>query len=508
MFYILTCGSTASVWLSRVLSHHPEIVCFHGLKAIPTDPYGGSGPHSAEEFVKALCQLHDNAQNEIVFGAIHGFSAAEIVPEIVAINGTLMAMIRHPVTRLNSLFQRVIEGYCADQRMADGALQTAQDGVGLTGEEWPQFSGDSKIFYNLCNNVIDGDIFIIDTMDRDDVFQFERIVAEREYFRQCFETLAESCRRSIKFHKRRPGSQGSVALDCGDQYLDSVFSRDRINRKNRGSEFVEEIFARWPDRFKATFIAQLRGGSGGRDAVERYAEWGYQLPKDVGFAVSRRSAESPSTSEAGTRCAAAPPAYRSYWPSGSDLKTSPVVAGRPEDDGRVPPAHVRQLLSIIESERATYADTLLASRNELTAERVAFKARISELEKVAGAEHAASAARIAELDSVLNAERAAFGSRIDELETVLGAERAAFGDRIDELETVLGAERAAFGSRIDELETVLGAERAAFGDRIDELETVLRGERAASIARITELEQVRGAERTAYIARIMELQGG
>src|SRR5436305_14686195 len=120
MFYILTCGSTASVWLSRVLSRHSEIVCFHGLRSVPSDPFAGPSQDSPRDFVRPLCHLHDNAQNEIVFGAIHGFAATEIAPGIIAINGSLTAMIRHPVTRLNSLFHRVVES-------VNGTLLPEQD---------------------------------------------------------------------------------------------------------------------------------------------------------------------------------------------------------------------------------------------------------------------------------------------------------------------------------------------------------------------------------------------
>src|SRR6266508_4875330 len=109
MFYILTCGSTGSVWLSRVLSHHPELVCFHGVKILAAAPRIDPSEPLARQFVRELSHLYKLSQGEQVFGAIHGFAAVEIAPEIAAIEGAFAAMIRHPITRLNSLFHRVSE---------------------------------------------------------------------------------------------------------------------------------------------------------------------------------------------------------------------------------------------------------------------------------------------------------------------------------------------------------------------------------------------------------------
>src|SRR5262245_30696537 len=106
MFYILTCGSTASVWLSRVLSHHPEIVCFHGVKTVEAPAKHDPSMPPARQFVRELEQFYRMSQGRQVFGSVHGLAATEIAPEIAAVHGAFAAMIRHPVTRVNSLFHR------------------------------------------------------------------------------------------------------------------------------------------------------------------------------------------------------------------------------------------------------------------------------------------------------------------------------------------------------------------------------------------------------------------
>jgi hypothetical protein len=106
MFYILTCGSTGSVWVARALSRHPDIVCFHGIKTLPHAPGNDPSTSQARQFVGELAHLYRMCHGDKVFGSIHGFAVNEILPEIAGAEGAFAAMIRHPITRLDSLFHR------------------------------------------------------------------------------------------------------------------------------------------------------------------------------------------------------------------------------------------------------------------------------------------------------------------------------------------------------------------------------------------------------------------
>ena len=67
MFYISSHGHAASGWLSKVLSKHPRIVCWHGTRSIP--PYkSGIRDLSEEDFVKGLIQCEESSLNQKVFG--------------------------------------------------------------------------------------------------------------------------------------------------------------------------------------------------------------------------------------------------------------------------------------------------------------------------------------------------------------------------------------------------------------------------------------------------------
>ena len=150
----------------------------------------------------------------------------------------------------------------------------------------PALSDYARKFEELCNSVMIEDTFILDRMERRDVFQYERIVLDREYFRACFERLAEGCRHAIansdaaRLDPSWEGFPSAVRLECTQAYLDTVFAMGPANEKRSGKRSVEDIFAIWPDLFKAIFVQHLER-QGGRDAVDRYAEYGYELPGEV-----------------------------------------------------------------------------------------------------------------------------------------------------------------------------------------------------------------------------------
>src|SRR5262245_24280948 len=495
MFYILTCGSTASMWLSRVLCYHPEVVCFHGVKTIPATAKPDPSEPLARQFVRELGRLYWLSKGEKVFGAIHGFGHAEIAPEIAAIDGALAAMIRHPITRLNSLFHREVANIGANDLPFDDVYRPLRENerqlVDITSDEpnpASPFGAYVRQFHELCRNTLTEDTFILERMDVQDIFRHEKIVTDPAYFRTCFERLAQGCRHAMAASTTR---RGAVRLECDQDYVDRVFQMGHVNRKASSDWSVEEILAKWPELFKVIFRRELER-QGGKDAVERYAGFGYRLPEEVNARRVRRSGAHPAHAAPSSPAMQQTVAARARVERERDaLSAVPADApsqGRPGPTG-TPLAprsstRVRQMLAIIETERAAHAKL----QDTLAAERTAFGARITELLDTLAAERAAFGARITELLDTLAAERAAFGARITELLDTLAAERPTFGARIAELEDTLAAERAAFGARITELQDTLAAERPAFGGRIAKLEDTLAAERDAFTARIKELE--------------------
>ena len=491
------------MWLARALCRHPDIVCFHGIKTLALAPGNDPSTPQARQFVRELTQLYRLSHGEKVFGAIHGFAVTEILPEIAAVEGAFAAMIRHPITRLDSLFHR--EAYYMGPLQPDDIYRSFRENQrcldGIPSDQpaaRPALSDYARKFEELCNSVMIEDTFILDRMERRDVFQYERIVLDREYFRACFERLAEGCWHAIansdaaRLDPSWEGFPSAVRLECTQAYLDVVFAMGEANKKRSGKRSVEDILAIWPDLFKAIFVQHLER-QGGRDAVDRYAEYGYELPGGVhpsSVTGSQASFADLDLSRSPMRGLAEPDPGAALMrdgslsgPEASALPKSPAEAAT-LGSGSGP----RQLLAIIDTERAAHAARLNELHGILAAERDAFIARIRELERTGDSERAAYGAQIADLRVTFDAERQAAVARIRELEATLQAEHEAFVARIRELERTVDSERAAYGAQIADLQVTFDAERQAAVARIRELEATLQAEHDAFVARIRELE--------------------
>ena len=393
MFYILTCGSTASVWLARALCRHPDIVCFHGFKSIVRIP--DPAESQARQFVRDLAHLYRMSHGEQIFGAIHGFGVTEILPEIAAVEGFFAAMMRHPITRLDSLFHRA--SLYIGTLPPDDIFGPLREPDAL-----PESADYTRLFHDLCANMMTEDTFILERMDRRDIFQYEKIILDPEYFRACFERLAEGCRRAMDKNDAARRSDYSwatfptaVRLECTQPYLDDVFEMSKVNQKRSGTRSVEEIVSTWPDLFKTIFVRQLER-QGGQAAVDRYAKYGYKLPPMLG---SKAPAVAATLSIPMMR-APATPAPNGVPPT-HDSSIRAIDCDRLRG----------QLLAIIETERSAHAHRLKNLQDTLQAERDAFTTRIVELETTLQAERDAFTARIMELETTLQAERDAFVAR-------------------------------------------------------------------------------------------------
>jgi hypothetical protein len=487
MFYILTCGSTGSVWVARALSRHPDIVCFHGIKTLPHAPGNDPSTSQARQFVAELAHLYRMCHGDKVFGSIHGFAVNEILPEIAGVEGAFAAMIRHPVTRLDSLFHREAQ-YMGPLRPDDiyrsiGENQECPEDIpGGKRAGQAALSDYARKFGELCNSVMTEDTFILGQMERRDVFQYERLVLDREYFRTCFERLAEGCRHAIansgamRLDATWEGFPSAVRLECTPAYLDAVFAMGTANRKRSGTRSIEDILAIWPNLFKAIFVQHLER-QGGKDAVNRYAEYGYELPGEV---------HPPSVT--GSRASFADPGIAPMRDAVSGPEASALPESLAEATALGSGSGPRQLVAIIDAERAAHA------------------ARMSELQGIFAAKRDAFVARIRELEGTVDSERAAYGAQIADLKVAFDAERQAAVARIRELEATLKAEHDAFVARIRELEGTVDSERAAYGAQIADLKAAFDAERQAAVARIRELEATLKAEHDAFVARIRQLE--
>lgn len=103
MFYISSRGHSATGWLAKVLSQHPDIVCFHGTRSFP--PYvSGINDMLPENYIEGLVECEKNLRSHKQFGSCHGFYGVSAKPYVEKYNGLFMGIIRNPVKRVNSIF--------------------------------------------------------------------------------------------------------------------------------------------------------------------------------------------------------------------------------------------------------------------------------------------------------------------------------------------------------------------------------------------------------------------
>tara|TARA_B100000315_G_C14538479_1_gene569637 strand:+ start:318 stop:1364 length:1047 start_codon:yes stop_codon:yes gene_type:complete len=116
MYYISTRGSSASEWLAKTLSMHPQIVCFRATRRFPPyghgkDKYGKSNidlngrppMFSAEAFMEGLLECTRATHGEKIFGSIHGYHGLRAKDPCEKRGGIFSYIIRHPVSRIDSV---------------------------------------------------------------------------------------------------------------------------------------------------------------------------------------------------------------------------------------------------------------------------------------------------------------------------------------------------------------------------------------------------------------------
>ena len=74
IFYISSRGSSACEWLAKMLSRHPQVVCFKSTRSFP--PYDTNIHHpevSADDFMEGLLECVRATHGEKIFGSTHGY---------------------------------------------------------------------------------------------------------------------------------------------------------------------------------------------------------------------------------------------------------------------------------------------------------------------------------------------------------------------------------------------------------------------------------------------------
>jgi hypothetical protein len=302
MFYISTVGSTASLWLARVLSLHPDLACFHGARSISA-AHHEPPRHEPHRFAQELSRLYLLADGSKYFGAVHGFVSSSIKPEIDAVHGGFAAMCRHPITRVNSLLHREAQHVQSSEPLTVAEVfrifrfYSIDKTDAAEADRLRDCDFYVATFFSLCHATISEDMWNFNNLHERQLFRYEKLTSDPRYFRLCFEHLVAGCRAYRTHVAWRPAGsrlkqsaedadiqrnsdwQPAVPpAECSDEYLAVVFNQGVINEKASDPRSAAEIFANWPDQFKLIFAMALQS-CGGSQALRRYADFGYQLPE-------------------------------------------------------------------------------------------------------------------------------------------------------------------------------------------------------------------------------------
>lgn len=110
LFYISSRGVTATVWLSKVLSRHPQIVCFRATRSFP--PYTANDIYpesSVDAFMEGLLECRSATLDEKIFGSIHGYHGITAKEPCEKRGGIFSYVIRHPISRVHSIYTLYLE---------------------------------------------------------------------------------------------------------------------------------------------------------------------------------------------------------------------------------------------------------------------------------------------------------------------------------------------------------------------------------------------------------------
>lgn len=245
IFNISSSGGSATLWLTNLLNRHAGVVCMHALRDNPfTDE-----PIGPAQMVKGLLDLTYRVRGSHSFGVVHSFYGSEIYDEIRAVGGGFMAIVRHPVARIHSLFShhyRDIGGH----QIRNGDVYGTMSEDGTSSELLPVF--DSRV-----KETLRADMQNLTTAQPGEVAVFERMTSDADYCRERLEMLLDTDLSALM-----PAIRGELG--------------NKLNQHVDARRAVDDIFGQWPRPFRDCFqgYATHIGLVGVRDV---YRHYGYDV---------------------------------------------------------------------------------------------------------------------------------------------------------------------------------------------------------------------------------------
>ena len=254
-FYLSSFGGTATLWLAASLSSHPEIVCFHGTKAIPpiqTD--WDQQDVDPGKFVDSLATYARACDNKKVFGAIHGFYGTTAQSALTAYNGFFGAVIRHPVDRLFSLAKVHLGRLAGEASDVEVVEQYKALGADEDNEKSLSAVAQHKVT-EIFREIIQIDYQIHRAVNKQNIFRMEDLVNDKIALKNLF----------------RSATQNSIEIS--DQHIADCF---KITDKNRrvSKEMRKPNWNDWPYDLQKS-LNQVVDDFGPEVVSQLYEAYGY-----------------------------------------------------------------------------------------------------------------------------------------------------------------------------------------------------------------------------------------
>jgi hypothetical protein len=281
-FFVTSYGRTATVWLTRALNLHPDILCSHGPSFEPIitrqgERYGketvvqaqqSAGQFYALSLRQILANLSALGQKKCV-GNVHAYTAFNLdnkrknerdAPLIRCAN-----LLRHPVTRVDSFWRRwqyektfnaPITKWIETEAMQQRRYQEVLEELRRQHDAPIQSFVDRAFFHAVMQMSTDhGDL----SMDTTHIVS-ERLVADIDYFAYMFELLT------------------SGVLAVSSSYLNEAMALGRQNASEGGGQCAVQVFEQWEPWQRTLFLLFLRDHP---SLVAAYPKFGYGLPSPL-----------------------------------------------------------------------------------------------------------------------------------------------------------------------------------------------------------------------------------
>ncbi|MEQ9639020.1 MAG: hypothetical protein RIM84_03275 [Alphaproteobacteria bacterium] len=246
IFNISSTGASATAWLTKLLNRHPSIVCLHALRE---DPFDDNREIEPADMVKGLLDLCYRTKELRCFGVIHSYYDTKVYDAVKAGHGGFMAIVRHPVNRIHSLFNhhyREISGHT----VRDGDIYGTIVADGAVRDFLPMFE-------TRVTDTLYADMANLTKAQPEEIALFEQLTSDADY-----------CRAKLE-----------VMLDEDLGPFDFVIRGELDNKFNQHAavaQSAEDIYERWPRPYRDCFqeYATRIGLVGVRDV---YRHFGYDV---------------------------------------------------------------------------------------------------------------------------------------------------------------------------------------------------------------------------------------